>query len=393
METMNTMKATTSAVTNTVADMARRTMARIQENPGTIFTFVFIALILIALLVTISIVVKNNSPRESVRRSNTSSMVSKLDAMPVKIAGLPPNDARSQYNLRDYFIKTSYNSCLNGPIRGGYVDTDALIAVIKHGARVLDFEVFAIDGKAVIAASDSDSFDYKSTLNAVDFAEAMDIVKRYALSGSGCPNYSDPLILHFRIKSTQPEVYDQMADTLRTNFSSELLGPSYSYESNGENFGAEPVKGLIGKVIIAVDARNAKYRSTKLDEFVNFTTGSQIARIMTDNEVQYSHSTDELTEYNKKYMTLTTPTPMSGKNSSANLHMKYGCQMIGMNFSLVDSNLKYYCGLFNDTGFAYILKPEDERYVVVTIPEPTPQDPKLSYARKTVEKPYFKMSI
>jgi hypothetical protein len=114
---------------------------------------------------------------------------------------------------------------------------------------------------------------------------------------------------------------------------------------------------------------------------------------MTDNEVQYSHSTDELTEYNKKYMTLTTPTPMSGKNSSANLHMKYGCQMIGMNFSLVDSNLKYYCGLFNDAGFAYILKPEDERYVVVTIPEPTPQDPKLSYARKTVEKPYFKMSI
>lgn len=385
-----------NAATNSLASIGASMSVigdRIRQNPITIFSFVLIAVVLIVLLVVVSYVVKSNTPRESVKRSNTSAMVSNLESIPVKLAGLPANDARSQYNLRDYFIKSSYNSCLNGGVRGGYVDTEALVAVIRQGARVLDFEVFAIDGKAVIAASDSDSFDYKSTLNALDFAEAMDAVRRYALSGSGCPNYSDPLILHFRIKSTQPEVYDQMAEVLRTSFSSELLGPSYSYESNGENFGAEPVKGLIGKVIIAVDARNAKYRSTKLDEFVNFTTGSQVARIMTDDEVQYSHSTDELTEYNKKYMTLTTPTPQSGKNPSANLHMKYGCQMIAMNYSLVDENLKYYCGLFNDAGLAFILKPEDERYVVATVPDPTPQDPNLSYARKTVQRPFFKMSI
>jgi hypothetical protein len=67
--------------------------------------------------------------------------------------------------------------------------------------------------------------------------------------------------------------------------------------------------------------------------------------------------------------------------------------MIAMNYSLVDENLKYYCGLFNDAGLAFILKPEDERYVVSTIPDPTPQDPNLSYARKTVQRPFFKMSV
>ena len=398
---MSAEVANAAQTTQSMAERARQatigafktTMGAIQTNSGTVFMMVFVALILIALLVTVSIVVKNSAPRDSVKRANTSSMTSKLEAVPVKMAGLPPKDARAQYDLRDYYIKTAYNCCLNGPVRGGYVDTEALVAVIRQGARVLDFEVFSIDNKAVIAASDSDSFDYKSTLNGLDFGEAMDTVKRYALSGSGCPNYTDPLILHFRIKSTQPEVYDQMASALRTNFSPEMLGPAYSYESNGENFGAEPITGLIGKVIVAVDARNPKYRSTKLDEFVNFTTGSQVARILTDNEIQYGHSVDELTEYNKKYMTMTTPTLTGSSNSSANLHMKYGCQMIGMNFSQVDSNLKYYCGIFNDAGLAYVLKPDDLRYKVVTIPEPTPQDPKLSYARKTIEKPYFKMSI
>lgn len=391
---MNTAMASTSSqfMSQAMSGLSHMTN-RIRENPSTIFMFVLIALILVALLITISIIIKNNAPRDSVKRSNTSSMVAELEEIPVKIGGLPASDARAQYNLRDYYIKSAYNCCLNGSLRGGYVDTDALIAVIKQGNRVLDFEVFSIDGNAVIAASDTNSFDYKSTLNALDFGEAMDVVKRYALSGSGCPNYSDPLILHFRIKSTQPEVYNQMAEVLRTNFASELLGPTYSYESNGENFGAEPIQGLIGKVIIAVDARNAKYRSTKLDEFVNFTTGSQTARILTDNDIQYSHSTDELTEYNKKYMTMTIPTGNTGKNSSANLHMKYGCQMICMNYSIADNNLKYYCGLFNDAGLAYILKPEDERYVITTIPDPTPQDPNLSYARKTIEKPFFKMSI
>jgi len=80
-------------------------------------------------------------------------------------------------------------------------------------------------------------------------------------------------------------------------------------------------------------------------------------------------------------------------NFSAATAMKYGCQWIGMNFQNFDSNMEYYDLFFDKTGSAFVLKPENLRYVPATIPNPTPQDPNNSYTTRNVSSDYYSFSI
>ena len=98
--------------------------------------------------------------------------------------------------------------------------------------------------------------------------------------------------------------------------------------------------------------------------------------------------------YNKKNMTLSMPDLSAfNTNVSASLHMKYGVQMVGMNFQNFDENMEYYDLLFDGAGSAFVLKPKPLRYVPVTIPEPTPQNPDLSYAKREIKEDYYNFNI
>ena len=49
--------------------------------------------------------------------------------------------ANSKYPLRDYFVKSSFNSCAGGIGQKDWVDLKPLESVIKRGARMLDFQI------------------------------------------------------------------------------------------------------------------------------------------------------------------------------------------------------------------------------------------------------------
>ena len=93
-----------------------------------------------------------------------------------------------------------------------------LKACIKQGARCLDFEVYSVDGKPVVATSSVPNVDIKETYNSVDFTDAMNVVNEFAFSGSTCPNPKDPLILNFRIKSEHADICDKMATSLYNTY-------------------------------------------------------------------------------------------------------------------------------------------------------------------------------
>jgi hypothetical protein len=84
---------------------------------------------------------------------------------------------------------------------------------------------------------------------------------------------------------------------------------------------------------------------------------------------------------------------VSDNNMSSALHMKYGCQCIGMNFQNADSNLIQYLEMFNREGYAFILKPEELRHIPIKVDAPKPQNKELSYANKVISEPYFKHEI
>lgn len=350
-----------------------------------LLTFLIIAVVLIVLYI-------NNQLTKKTR--NTASMKEDLSIVENYISNINGNDATYQHNLRDYYIMSSYNSCCNGEFENGFVSTDALIQVIKRGARVLDFEIYSVDNNTVVAASPSNNYYQKGTYNSIPFSSVIDVVDSYAFSASTAPNFNDPLFLHFRIKSNNSHVFDDMAKVISSSLANHKLPKKYNYESNGENIGAEPIRNFMSKVIIVVDRTNNMYKNSKLDELINLTSGSLFLQSLRDYDVRFTPSATELINANKKNMTISMPDlHASDTNMAPDIHQKMGCQMVCMNFQNVDSHLIYYLEEFNTNGSAFILKPEALRYIPIMAKTPTKQDPSLSYAPREVKKPYFRHVI
>ena len=86
----------------------------------------------------------------------------------IKNIDFTKNDYKHQ--LRDYYVKSSYNSCCSGHFKNDYVSICALENVLKNGARFLDFEIYAKDDKPIIAASSSTEFSYKEITDLISQA-------------------------------------------------------------------------------------------------------------------------------------------------------------------------------------------------------------------------------
>lgn len=326
-------------------------------------------------------------------KSNCNKIESLYPNFPL-ISSINPNQENYKYNLRDYYIKTAYNACSPGTLKNDFVNVCALKNAIKQGARCLDFEIYSLNNKPVIAVSSVNDFYTKGTYNSVNFNEAINLISIYAFSNGTCPNPEDPLILNFRIMSNNKIIYDDMAKIIQENLQSRLLGKQYSYEFDGKNLATEPIKNFMGKVIIIVDRKNPIYEQTALDEYVNIASYSAFLRSYSFGQLKNIQDFNELIEFNKQKMSIVIPDKSSNsKNVAPALAMTYGCQFVGMPLQLRNTSTDYYNKYFNDQTSAFVLKPPELRYIPVTIPTPPPPDPKLSYQKREIETDYYKFDI
>ena len=327
------------------------------------------------------------------KKTQISNMTSSLSTVPISMAGINGSDAQFQYKLRDYYIASSYNSCCAGQFLDDYVSTEALVNVIKRGARVLDFEIYSFKERAVVAASPDRSFDFKGTYNSLPVGEVFSTINAYAFSGAA-PNPQDPLFIHLRVKSNNLDIYKQLAKSLSDTFHNLLsqTNAEYANESHGENITKQPLLTFKGKVLLICDNRNNNFRNTPLEELINLTSSSQFVRGLRNYDVQYSPDMNELIDFNKKNISIVLPDLSSlNDNQSASLQQKYGCQMTCMNYQNLDTNLTYYLKFFQN--YAFILKPKNLRYIPVSFKQPTPQDVALSYAPRSISMPQFTANI
>ncbi len=299
------------------------------------------------------------------------------------VRSINPENPIYNYKLRDYYIKTAYNCCSAGIFKNDFVNVCSLKSCIQQGARCLDFEIYSVDNQPVIAVSSKSDFNVKGSYNSVPFADAMTVVAGYAFSGSTCPNPKDPLILHFRIMSKNPRIYDKMAMVLYNTLEDRLLGKRFSYENDGVNLGGYQMSLLMEKVVIIVDKSNPLFVNTNLYEYVNMASNSVFVRSIRFNDIKYSPDPEELKDYNKENMSIVLPdTSATNNNYSASLAMSYGCQMIALSFQNFDQNMEYYTQKFDESGSAFILKDEMYRYIPIFIEKPPPQNPNFSYATR-----------
>tara|TARA_Y100000992_G_scaffold295251_1_gene255947 strand:+ start:816 stop:1907 length:1092 start_codon:yes stop_codon:yes gene_type:complete len=314
-----------------------------------------------------------------------------------KVSTIDPDGSEyNEYSLRDYYIKTAYNCCALGDFKNTYVSTCQLENIIKQGVRCLDFEIYSVNDKPIIAVSSDSSFKIKETYNSVKFDKILNIINDKAFSGGNCPNSGDPLILHFRMKSNNQPICKEMADSIKTILqpTGRLLGRDYSYENYGTNLGKVPISDLMGKIIIVVDKTNTMFEGTDLDEYVNLASNSVFMRALRNQDIEFAPNPKELIDYNKRQMTLSMPNLQEkDSNVKALMHAQYGVQMIGMCYQNYDENLKYYENMFAQKGHAFLLKPSKLRYKPQLINCPDKQTKNVSYAPRKKQTGYYKLTL
>jgi hypothetical protein len=313
--------------------------------------------------------------------------------------GIGNKDPRYQHSLRDYYIKTSYNSCANGEFQNDWVTLCALENVIKQGCRCLDFEVYEVDDKAVVATSDSIKVTEKGTYNSLSIDSVIKTIADKAvsngLSTTDCPNPYDPLLLHFRIKTSHLKVYNQIKDAIVLHLDSKLLSNEFSYENKGKNLGAEKLHTLMGKVIIMVDKIESNHiRGTEMYELVNIIGKSAFLRSLSYDDIVHTPDMDELIDYNKKNMTFGYPN-LSHKpiNHDSTIVANFGVQMFAMCFQHNSTHLEAYNKLFANNTSAFMLKPENLRHTPVTAEEPEKMSEDLSYGYKSYKTNYYNFDL
>lgn len=303
-----------------------------------------------------------------------------------KLSSLNKNDAQSKFKLRDYYIKSAYNCFNTQHFKDTDMNTDGILYVLSRGCRFIDFEVYSVDNKPVIACSSTNEYSYKESYNHIPLSQGLEMIGNYGFTASKCPNPADPLIIHMRIMSQNITMYDNMADIIKNSkgIASRLLGPKYSNEYYSKDLGNENLLDFSGKIIIIVDKTNPIFTKTAMMQFVNMSSNTLFLSKKTFFDVRNIDAAN-FKESNKKNMCLVLP-EKSGKavNEGHNGPYTWGCQIVAMCFQepARDEKLKAYEGAFDSVGYAFLLKPKELRYEQITIAPPTPPNPNASFEGK-----------
>jgi len=366
-------------------------MVQFLEDDKVVSRFLWIIIIILVILICVYyfVILATLQSREC---SAMDGLYSQING---NLRSLNSSDPVCKYTLKDYYIKTAYNCCSGGSYKNDFVSTCILKDVLKQGIRALDFEIYSINDTPVVATSILDSYHIKQTYNYVHFTDVMKIIQNYAFTNSGSPNPNDPIVIHLRIKSANPHVFTNLA-AIFESYSSFMLDKSYSYENLGNNLGDSPLLSLLGKIILIVDRTNTHIlNNTKLMEYVNMTSNSVFMRGLTMTQVINSPDLQELQTFNKKNMTIAMPDSgiSNPPNPNGIVVRAAGCQMIAQRYEYIDKYLEENTFFFDTNGYAFVLKPENLRFIPTTVAAPVAQNPDLNYAPRKVDADYYSFKI
>jgi len=325
------------------------------------------------------------------------------------------------YSIVNYFIFSSYNSCIE------YISVDgtatlslnALTKTLSNGFRFLDFELYVSNDKKAIpivaSSNTTESSDGNvpepiiNTTTPLPFTNVMNHIIYNAFRPGVCSNNTDPLIINLRFKTYDYTIYEKIANILKI-YQNWLLPSSYSYNSlmskktneNTQTVLNTPLSTFKSKIIIFASSVNDAYLDTNINKYINnipFNPGITKTPIIQITPINKLTITDQLINFNKFNLSIIIPNPNEKTNTDIkklnitennnnnidslnNLGIQCVCVMQYKN----DDNYKKYIKWFNEHKGAYVLKDASLREdPVVFIPKP--QDPKLSF--KTVN---FKVS-
>lgn len=294
--------------------------------------------------------------------ANPEEEVKQLSTTGVTIQAI--NDAQLDLPLREFIVKSSYNS----GISGNFASTHAIRYVLGRGCRLLDFEIYTREGSEYISFANDQEFSSLGTNNREPYrlklTNALNMIGGSAFS-SDSPSPEDPIFIHLRVKNNLREAYQRIAKAIDYAFNNRLLTEPINSST--------PLRRLMGKVIIIMDKSSSP-------DYKNYTTcdGDDTNCLSLDKYIDLESGTTELskflyTDFDKISKNKVMPTSTGNSSDISTFMMiapsqfdevsspkpdetlkNYYPQFLLYKFYENDDNLKAYEELFNENRSSFM---------------------------------------
>lgn len=277
------------------------------------------------------------------------------------------SDARTSFDnsnnmLLNYNVKSAYNCCCGDGYKNNFVALCALEKCISNGCRFLDFEIYSYNNDPIIASSTANSNYIKETYNALLLTEVLTTITDNAFDGTKTLCSNDPLILNFRIMSTNLTMLEKMGTIFEEHLDRNNNSNFTLMLEKDANVLSVKMKDLYRKIIIICDFNPTSNiildpKLKKLKNYINLRGNSLNCNTYRYNDITIKDAL-QLVEHTKKKFTIVLPNlDNSIKNFDPVSCFVNGCQAICMKHQNLDSNLTGYNNEFTLAGnFSWKMK-------------------------------------
>lgn len=162
-----------------------------------ILLFIIIVFILYLLLSTI--ICKYNSIQEGLFDTKNSEI--RAVSYNSTSSGISNYNGEVYLPLKEYIIKSSYNSAISGK----YVSKDMVKYVLSRGCRLLDFEVLMINDIPYVTYTTDNTYKTYDTENKILLDDILSAASTFGFSYPS-PNSKDPLFINIRLKCNEDDL-------------------------------------------------------------------------------------------------------------------------------------------------------------------------------------------
>ena len=279
--------------------------------------------------------------------------------------------------LLNYYVKSAYNCCCGDGYRNNFVDLYPLEKVIGNGCRFLDFEVYSYNDDPIVASSTANNNNIKETYNALLLKDVLTKTTETAFDETKTICANDPLILNFRIMSTNLTMLEKIGD-LFEEYLDKSINSNFSLLKNYKDAAMKNVKmrDLYRKIIIICDFNPANNiilntRLAKLANYINLKTkGIDCKTYRYDEIVAKGQNNSNFIAETQTHFTIVLPNVQDNSIDNFDYGISYssGCQAICMKHQNLDNNLKSYNSIFSGVNkFSWKMK---AAALIPTLPPP-----------------------
>ena len=267
--------------------------------------------------------------------------------------------------LCDFYVASSFRSCLGLSQRFDYVNVEVLASVIESGARLVWLDVFndnmSPDAMPVVS-NGLDQGNWRYTLNSVKLEDALQKIATTAFNPGRVNNYNDPFFIALNLNvQNNLKTLNKIKRLIIKHLKNKLLPSRYGFLS--KNISQVEIKELLGKVIIFT---SGGYESSELEELINYSWDKPDMRVISHKSIDSTDKSfdivkldkSEVKNFNSTNLTLVLPdeNTMATNNYDPVNAFDTGCQFACMNYQKPDSSMDSYITKFRESSF--ILRPK-----------------------------------